>query len=105
MQRERRSGRRARVSLFLNQYIDGAPHLAEAVELSMSGALVRRVIGPEIDRASYALELAAPGRETERVWLCASPIWRIGAFEAVRFVAQGAADRLKLANLIGAVAA
>ena len=70
----------------------------------MTGALVRRVLGPEIDRASYALELAAPGETGERLWLCASPIWRMGAFEAVRFVAQGKTDRLKLASVLGATA-
>lgn len=104
MKPERRSARRARVSLFLNQYIDGAPHLCEALELSMTGALVRRVLGPDVERASYALELGDPTRADERVWLCASPIWKMGAFEAVRFVAQGKGDRLKLASLLGSVA-
>lgn len=102
METERRSSRRSRVGLFCNQYIDGFPYLGEALELSMSGALVRRVLAPEVDRASYALELSQPGAEP--LWVCATPVWRHGPFEAVRFVAQGLSDRLRLANLLGAYA-
>ncbi|MFO0556295.1 MAG: hypothetical protein U0271_48410 [Polyangiaceae bacterium] len=95
--------RRTRVQMFCNQYIDGAPFLTETLELSMSGALVRRVLSPNLDRACYALELGLVDQPEDRVWLCASPVWRMGAFEAMRFVAQTPADRLRLAHLLGQV--
>jgi hypothetical protein len=100
---ERRTARRATAHLFCNQYIDGTPFLGEALELSMSGALVRRVMGPEVERACYALELGLAGDAERRVMLVASPVWRVGAYEAVKFVAQSLGDRLKLASLIGAL--
>ena len=102
MDTDRRSSRRTRVGLFCNQYIDGFPYLSEALEVSMTGALVRRVLGPEVDRACYALELGAERAEgADPVWLCATPVWRQGPFEAVRFVAQTLSDKLRLANLLG----
>ncbi len=100
MQLDRRSSRRKSVHLFCNQYIDGAPVLGEALEISMSGALVRRVLGPDVDRACYALEVGLPSQPHERVFLCAAPIWRSGSFEAVRFVAQTPGDRLRLSDLL-----
>ncbi|NUP11011.1 MAG: hypothetical protein HOW73_33610 [Polyangiaceae bacterium] len=99
MELDRRSSRRSKVGLFCNQYIDGFPHLTEALELSMTGALVRRVLGPDVDRACYALELGDGG---DSVWLCATPVWRQGPFEAVRFVAQSLSDKLRLADVLGA---
>lgn len=103
MDLDRRSSRRSRVSFFCNQYIDGFPYLSEALEMSMSGALIRRVLGPELDSATYALEIGGSSEEGEPagVWVCATPIWRHGPFEAVQFVAQSLTDRLKLANLLG----
>lgn len=101
---ERRVARRLPVSFFINKYVDGVPSLWEAVELSMTGALIRRILGPDVERASYALELApdaAGGAADARVWLCATPVWRVGAFEALRFVGQSKMDRLKLASLLG----
>lgn len=101
MDLERRSAPRQPVKLFCNQYIDGAPTLGDALELSMTGALLRRVLGPESDRASYALELGLSDRPEERVWLCATPVWRSGSIEAVRFVAQTPGDKLRLSHLLG----
>lgn len=97
---ERRSARRASLRLFCNQYIDGAPCLSEAVELSMTGALIRRVLGPTHDRASYAIEIGGVAGHEGRVWICAAPVWRLGNYEAVRFIAQSETDRLRLASLI-----
>lgn len=94
---ERRAARRTPARLFCNQYIDGTPILGEAVELSMSGALLRRVNGPDVDRACYAIEV---GLGERRVWLCATPVWRHGEYEAVRFVGQAPHDRLQLADLV-----
>lgn len=104
MDTERRSARRAPIHLFCNQYIDGDPCLSEAMELSMTGMLVRRVLGPTSDRATYAVEIATPESREGRVWLCASPVWRVGTYEALRFVGQSETDRLKLANLLYDVA-
>ncbi len=101
---ERRIGRRALTHLFCNQYIDGTPCLSEALELSMSGALVRRVLGPGLDRASYAIEIAEPRSDEGRLWLCASPVWRIGDYEALKFVGASPTDRLRLADLLSSVA-
>ena len=94
---ERRTARRAAARLFCNQYIDGTPLLGEALELSMTGALLRRINGPDVDRACYAIEM---GHQTDRVWLCATPVWRRGEYEAVRFIGQAPHDRLRLAHLV-----
>jgi hypothetical protein len=104
MDTERRSARRAPLHLFCNQYIDGTPCLSEALEMSMSGLLVRRVLGPSLDRATYAIEIASAQSRDGRVWLCATPVWRVGAYEALKFVSQSETDRLKLANLLYDVA-
>jgi hypothetical protein len=98
MTSERRVAKRTRVDLLANQYIDGVPHLADVLELSMTGALVRRMRAPDEERAGYALELA--GESGEPVWLCASSVWRVGDFEAVRFVEMAALDRLRLASVL-----
>src|SRR5580700_934732 len=80
MNAERRAAPRTSARVYFNKYVDGHPHLCEAVELSRTGMLLRRVHGPDAPRAAYALELAsgplAPG-ET-RVWLCGSPVWSAG---------------------------
>jgi hypothetical protein len=89
--------------VLVNKYVDGVPQLWEVVELSMSGALVRSRGGPESPRASYALEMASDadrGARNRRLWLCATPVWRHGRYEALSFVGQSAMDRLKLADLI-----
>lgn len=91
------------MQLLFNKYVDGVPHLCELLEVSMSGALVRGMGGPDAPRASYALELAADagdGASNRRVWLCATPVWRSGRYEALAFVGQSKMDRLKLASLI-----
>jgi hypothetical protein len=98
MSSERRSASRTRVDLFANQYIDGVPHLADVLELSMTGALVRRVHSPDADRAGYAIELASEAGPP--MWLCASSVWRHGDFEAIRFVETSALDKLRLANVL-----
>lgn len=72
--------------------------------MSMTGVLVRRVLGPSLERATYALEIASAKSREGRVWLCATPVWRVGAYEALRFVSQSETDKLKLANLLYEVA-
>jgi len=100
MRTERRTAPRSNARLLCNQYIDGTPHLGEALELSVSGALVRRVIGTSEERACYALELGTPDKPEERVFVCATSVWREGDLEALRFVAQSDRDRARLAALL-----
>lgn len=104
---DRRAAARTPVQIFLNKYVDGVPHLCEAIELSMTGLLVRRVAEPDGERACYALEIShKPGSEPdERLWLCATPVWRSGRYEALGFVGQSHLDRLRLANLLHDLAA
>lgn len=98
MPSERRIAKRTRVDLLANQYIDGVPHLTDVLELSMTGALVRRLRAPDEDRAGYAIEIA--GESGEPMWLCASSVWRVGDFEALRFVEMAALDKLRLASVL-----
>jgi hypothetical protein len=106
MDLERRAAPRRSAHVYFNKYIDGQPYLCEALEMSTSGMLVRRVHEPDAPRACYALELApgplAPGEE--RIWLCASPVWRSGDLEALSFVAQSDRDRTLYDGLLARVA-
>jgi hypothetical protein len=98
MQLERRAAPRAEARLLFNKYIDGHPHLCEAVELSTTGMLARRVHEPDAQRAAYAVEIASGPLEhgAPRVWLCASPVWSRGDLEALRFVECSDRDRALL---------
>lgn len=107
MEIERRAAPRRPANVYFNKYIDGQPYLCEALDVSESGMLLRRVAEPDASRACYAIELAAgplsPGEA--RLWLCASPVWQAGDLEAVRFVAQSDRDRKELRGLLDRVAA
>jgi hypothetical protein len=104
---ERRAAPRTPAHVYLNKYIDGHPYLCEAVELSATGMLVRRVHEPDAPRAAYALELAAGPLEAgePRVWLCASPVWADGDLEALRFVECSDRDRGLIEGLLAKIAA
>ena len=102
MNSERRTSPRAKASVYFNKYIDGRPHLCEAVELSSTGMLLRRIHEPDAERAAYAVEIAAGG---ERVWLCASPVWSRGDLEALRFVECSERDQAALDGLLARLAA
>jgi hypothetical protein len=104
---ERRAAPRSSARVYLNKYIDGHPYLCEALELSATGMLVRRVHEPDAPRAAYALELAAGPLDAgeARVWVCASPVWSAGELEALRFVACSDGDRARIEELISKVAA
>ncbi len=101
---ERRASRRAPVSVYFNKYIDGHPHLCEAVELSATGMLARRIHEPEAPREAYAIELCAGPLAAggERVWLCASPVWTSGDLSALRFVECSDRDRALIEGLLAA---
>ena len=67
----------------------------------MSGLLARRIGGPESARACYAIELAEAAEDgLRRVWLCATPVWRVGPYEALAFVGHSSLDRVRLADLL-----
>jgi len=98
---ERRAAPRHRTSVYFNKYIDGHPYVAEVIELSLTGMLLRKIHEPDAPRAAYAIELAAG--EDERMWLCGTPVWTSGPFEALGFVGQSAADRERLLSLLAAL--
>lgn len=125
MELDRRSAPRTPAHLYFNKYIDGVPHLCEALEISMTGMLVRRVHEPDEDLACYAVELGLPGVDEVdpeaptppagdveernddgaeprpgRLWLCATPIWQEGRYQALAFVGHSEMDRLRLADLM-----
>jgi hypothetical protein len=106
MRTERRAAPRTSTRVYFNKYIDGRPHLCEAVELSSTGMLARRIHEPDAPRAAYAVELAPgplePGEE--RVWLCACPVWSDGELEALRFVECSDRDRALLQGFLSRVA-
>ena len=99
---ERRAAPRRLANVYFNKYIDGQPYACEAVELSATGMLLRRIHEPDASRACYAVELAsgAGAGPEDRVWLCASPVWTAGELEALHFVAQSDRDRERLGALI-----
>lgn len=107
MKIERRAAPRSTAHVYFNKYIDGRPHLCEAVELSSTGMLARRIHEPDAPRAAYAVELAPGplGEGEERLWLCASPVWSAGEFEALRFIECSDRDRALLEGLLARVAA
>jgi hypothetical protein len=107
MRPERRGARRSSARVYFNKYIDGQPHLCEAVELSATGMLARRIHGPDAPRPAYAVEMAPGPLEpgAERLWLCASPVWSSGDLEALCFVDCSPEDRALLEALLARVAA
>jgi hypothetical protein len=107
MNTERRAAPRSSARVYFNKYIDGQPHLCEAVEISSTGMLARRIHEPDAPRAAYAIELAPGplGSGDERVWLCASPVWSAGDLEALRFVECSDRDRALLQGVLARVAA
>jgi hypothetical protein len=106
METERRAAPRSPARVYFNKYIDGRPHLCEAVELSSTGMLTRRIHEPDAERAAYAIELAGGplAAGDERVWLCASPVWSDGELEALRFIECSDRDRALVEGLIAHVA-
>jgi hypothetical protein len=102
MSTERRAAPRRNVEVYFNKYIDGQPFICEALELSETGMLARKIHEPDAPRACYAVELAGGGGESgdERMWLCAAPVWTDGRVEALGFVGQSERDKARLAEMI-----
>jgi hypothetical protein len=101
---ELRAAPRSSVRIFANEYIDRVPCLCEVLELSQTGMLVRRLLGPESELATYAIEL---GREdgvgADRMWLCAASVWKSDALEALAFVGHSDTDRKRLGDLLASL--
>jgi len=93
--------------VYFNKYIDGHPYLCEAVEMSSTGMLVRRVREPDAPRAAYALELASGPLSAgeSRVWLLREPGVATRELEALAFVGQSAHDTARIEEIIARVAA
>ena len=89
--RDRRRAPRRQVAMLFNKYAGGTPFAAEALEISATGMLVRRLSEPNFEQACYAVEIGDPDGPTR--WLCASPVWRHGDLEALTFVAHTDDDR------------
>jgi hypothetical protein len=92
---ERRAAPRSPARVLFNRYVDGQPQICEAVEMSTTGMLARRVHAPAPPRDAYLLEMAGgplqPGEE--RAWVCAMPVWSAGEYEALCFVECSERDR------------
>lgn len=98
---ERRRAARRAVQLYFNKYIDGVPYTCEALELSTSGVLLRKIAEPDVVRDAYAVEIgpeyAAP---EERLWLYATLVWSLGPYEALGFVGPSRENHRRLLDLI-----
>jgi hypothetical protein len=82
---ERRLAPRALLNkpLWLNKHLDGYPHLAELVDLSEDGMLIRTIREPSNRESTFALELGIPGNP-QRLWLWTECVRRAGALQALR---------------------
>ena len=97
---ERRTSLRAKLgqSLWLNKFVEGCPHLAELVEVSDSGLVIRTIHEPSNHEGTFALELSIPG-SNHRMWLWAEKVRTIGALQAVRIVHADLLERAALRQL------
>lgn len=96
----RRAPRRA-VKLYFNKYIDGVPYACEALELSTSGMLIRKIFEPDVIRDAYAIEIGPEYALHEpRLWLYATVIWSLGPYEALGFAGPSRENRRRLEDLI-----
>ena len=90
-------------TLFCQKFIDGVPQLAEVVDLSPNGLLLRtpRAGHKKSDRFSIALDV--PGNPT-RLWLWARTVRRghmgTSVEEAVELIGTELFDRASLAQLV-----
>ncbi len=97
---ERRRSNRARLEpLLCNKYIDGMPYLAEVVDLSATGLLLRTTIEPTRQPDGFSIELDVPGNPT-RLWLWGRTVRREGGYQAIELVGTELFDRASLAQLV-----
>ncbi len=98
---ERRSSTRARLvkPLWLNKYIEGHPYLAELIDLSDEGLLIRIIREPLNQEDSFSLELGVPGT-AQRMWLWARSVRRVGDTQAVQISYADMLERARLRQLV-----
>jgi hypothetical protein len=96
---DRRIAPRVRVPLLCNKHLEGTPYLAEVMDLSEDGLLLRTTIEPERQPEHFTLEVGVPGNP-QRLWLWARSVRRLGAMQAVRLVGVELFDRAVLAQLV-----
>jgi len=99
---DRRVSLRARVggrALWLNKHVDGFPHLAEVVEVSESGMLIRTIREPSNRETRFTLELEIPG-SSHRMWLWGELVRKSGALQAVRILHADLLERAQLRQLV-----
>jgi c-di-GMP-binding flagellar brake protein YcgR len=69
----RRSDRRLRLQLYVNEYIKDRPYRALAVDISESGLAIQKLTEPVVPHAAVVgLELELPGTN-ELIWAAAEP--------------------------------
>jgi hypothetical protein len=100
---DRRINPRARLihtqTLWLNKYLEGFPHLAQVVELSEDGMLIRTIHEPLNRENTFTLELGIPG-SAHRLWLRAERVRQMGAHQALRISYAALLDRAQLRQLV-----
>jgi hypothetical protein len=89
------------VQVWVNKYIDGYPYLAELVDVSGSGLLLRTTVEPDAQPDSFAVEVGVPGT-THRLWLWARSVRRDVSqrAQAVKLVGTELFDRAYLEQLV-----
>ncbi len=106
---ERRGVPRAELQrVYVNKYVEGAPHAAEILDLSEDGLRVRRIFEPESDQERYCVELVVPspdGSARDRIWLWTRRAWRRGDEEALAICWSDALDRIRLRRFVQAATA
>jgi hypothetical protein len=92
---------RARLNnpFWLNKHVDGYPHLAELVELSEEGLLLRTLREPLNRWSTFALELGIPG-SPQRLWVWTECVRRVGPFQALRVHYADLFERAQLRQLV-----
>jgi hypothetical protein len=99
---ERRVSLRARLgdrSLWLNKHVEGFPHLAELIDVSETGMLIRTIREPSNRQAAFTLEFGIPGNPSP-MWLWAELVRRSGSLQAVRIHHADLFERAQLRQLV-----
>ncbi len=91
---DRRRGQRIRTNFRVTTYINGRPHECSGVDLSTTGALVRRTNPRETPLVQH-VELGIGAR---RIRGAARTVWADGDLQALRFVGLTDVDRLEIAE-------
>jgi hypothetical protein len=95
----RKMPRAALTGILFNKYIDGFPFTGELLDLSETGARVRRIHEPDLVRESYPVEIELPGIP-ERLWLWARTVWTDDKEQALRFIAVDGASKASIAAIV-----